>query len=125
MQSAAAIKPVAPPKRRPGRQHYISAVFELPIPPSTNALWFNVANRGRVKTEEYRAWLTEAGWMLKSQRALCIRGSVGLTVFAGLPERPRDLDNLLKPICDLLQANGIIENDDRVCELWPRGMRCD
>jgi hypothetical protein len=54
-----------------------------------------------VKTDAYRAWLEQAGWMLRHQRAPSIPG--GLTVLAGLPTRPRDLDNLLKPIGDLLQ----------------------
>src|SRR5262249_25332239 len=90
------------------------------MPPSANALWFNAPGRGRVKTDAYRAWLTEAGWSLKEQRVSRMLGTVGLTAFAGLSERSRDLDNLLKPIGDLLQANGIIENDARVCELFAR-----
>jgi len=108
--------------KRPGagRRPFISTAAELPIPPSANALWFNAPGRGRVKTDEYRAWLDEAGWMLKKQRVSTIRGPVGLTVFAGLPERPRDLDNLIKKIGDLLQAYGIIENDNCICELFVR-----
>jgi hypothetical protein len=37
---------------------------ELPIPPSVNALYFNVAGKGRVKTPEYAAWQKEAGYLL-------------------------------------------------------------
>src|SRR5262249_47521125 len=76
--------------------------------------------RGRVKTDGYRAWLEEAGWELKQQRISRILGPVGLTVFAGLTDRPRDLDNLLKALGDLLQAHGIVESDARICEIFAR-----
>ena len=106
--------------KRRGRPSFIATAFELPVPPSANALWFNAPGRGRVKTATYQSWLEEAGWALKEQRVTRIPGTVGLTIIAGLPERSRDLDNLCKPICDLLQGNSIIENDSRICELWAR-----
>jgi crossover junction endodeoxyribonuclease RusA len=113
----------AAPKRGRGRPRLGSATFELPIPPSANGLWFSASGRGRVKTDAYRAWLEEAGWTLKEQHVKALPGAIGLAVLAGLPKRPRDLDNLLKATCDLLQANGIIESDALVCELhakWDR-----
>ena len=108
--------------KRPGagRRPFVSTQCELPIPPSVNALWFNVAGRGRFRTDSYKAWLAEAGWMLKEQRVTRIRGPVGLTMLAGLPKRPRDLDGCLKAACDLLEANGIIENDRLIAELFVR-----
>ena len=42
---------------------------------------------------------------------------------AGLPDRPRDLDNVAKAALDLLQAHGVIENDVAVVDLrmrWDR-----
>jgi hypothetical protein len=58
--------------------------------------------------------------MLKEQCVTRIRGPVGLTMLAGLPKRPRDLDGCLKAACDLLEANGIIENDRLIAELFVR-----
>src|SRR5262249_32860353 len=49
--------------------------------------------------------------------------SVGITIFAGVSERARDLDNLCKSICDLLQANAVIENDQCVAELFAKWER--
>jgi 4-hydroxythreonine-4-phosphate dehydrogenase len=58
--------------------------------------------------------------MFKQQRASAIRGPVGLTIFAAIPERTRDLDNLCKPLLDLMQANGVIESDALVAELFAK-----
>jgi hypothetical protein len=73
-----------------------------------------------VRTDTYRAWLTGAGWELREQHAPTIAGSVGITIFAGLSERARDLDNIVKPLCDALQANSVIENDQCVAELFAK-----
>jgi Holliday junction resolvase RusA-like endonuclease len=115
-----AITSAAKPKRGRGHPPFISTAAELPLPPSANALWFNAPGRGRVRTDSYNAWLAEAGWMLKQQRIVKIPGTVGLTLLAGLPKRARDLDNIFKACGDLLQAHGIIENDNRVCEIFAR-----
>lgn len=108
--------------KRPGagRRPFVSTPCELPIPPSVNALWFNAPGRGRVRTDSYKAWLSEAGWRLREQKVTRIRRPVGLTMLAGLPKRPRDLDGCLKAACDLLEANGIIENDRLIAELFVR-----
>ena len=107
-------------KRSRGRQPFLSTAFELPIAPSANGLWLNVAGHGRTKAPAYRAWLQEAGWMLKEQHVPRVTGTVALTLLAGLPERPRDIDNLLKATCDLLQINGVVENDVKVCEVFAK-----
>ena len=98
------------------------AALDLPIPPSVNALWSY--GRGRVRrSDEYQAWLREAGWELKQQRPISIPSPVALTLKAGLPDRPRDIDNIAKAALDLLQAHGVIENDVAVVDLhlrWDR-----
>jgi hypothetical protein len=76
-------------KPRRGRKPHIKTIIELPIPPSVNALWFNAPGRGRVRTDEYRAWLKEAGWLLKEQRVARIPGAVGLQLLVGIPKRRR------------------------------------
>lgn len=90
-------------------------MLSLPMPPSTNALYRNVAGRGRVKTERYKTWLRAAGNEVLAtplSRRAPIKGKFTLTVLAGRPDKgQRDLDNLLKAVGDLLQAHELIEND--------------
>lgn len=101
-----------------GRHAVEDAVIELhlPFPPSNNALWRS--NRGRVhKSEEYNAWLRDAGWMIVEQyKGQAISGPYELTIQAKRPDkRHRDLGNLEKPISDLLKQMRVIE-DDRFAE---------
>ena len=89
--------------------------LSLPTPPPLSALYRNVSGRGRVKTERYKIWLRAAGNEVLAtppDRRQPIMGKFTLTVLAGRPDkRLRDLDNLLKATCDLLQAHGLVEND--------------
>jgi crossover junction endodeoxyribonuclease RusA len=89
----------------------MSVVLQLPYPPSANRLWIR-ARKGMRRSDEYMAWLNEAGWMAKAQRPKRISGPYKLSVQASRPDkRRRDIDNLLKPIGDLLEHIGVIEND--------------
>jgi Holliday junction resolvase RusA-like endonuclease len=92
--------------------------FELPIPPSTNNLTATIV-RGkhsrRVKTQEYRDWLQEAGLTLKLQGVKPVPSPVriGVSIIPGAGmNRQRDCDNFLKAICDFLVTAGIIEGDN-------------
>jgi crossover junction endodeoxyribonuclease RusA len=83
----------------------------LPWPPSANRLWRNVNGR-TIKSEVYRKWLQLAGWDLRSQKPAPVKGRYRLTMIAVRPDqRRRDLDNLLKPVSDLLKECGVIEDD--------------
>lgn len=107
--------------RRPrGRKRAKKTAAVLSLPPSTNNLYWNVAGKGRVKTDDYRAWLEAAGWELKAQKAGQIKGHVGVQFHAGLMRRRRDLDNLLKPTLDALVMWGIIEDDSWVADIHAR-----
>lgn len=90
----------------------------LPLPPSTNALYRNVAKRGRVKTERYNTWLQAAGWALKEQKPGKVEGPYCLWLYCGKPDnRRRDLANLEKAVSDLLVAHKIVEDDSLCAEL--------
>jgi crossover junction endodeoxyribonuclease RusA len=97
--------------------------FDLPMPPSVNRLYANKPGIGRVKTSDYRKWIGEAGWMLIAQRNLGgrfrrFKGDVAVQVQAYRPaNRQRDLDNLLKAICDLLQSTSTISNDNCIVDI--------
>lgn len=94
----------------------LAVELSLPYPPSGNALWRS--NRGRVhKSERYTRWLKDAGYIALEQRPGGIVGPYKISIQATRPDkRRRDLDNLLKPISDLLVSVGVIEDDSR-CEM--------
>jgi len=87
-------------------------VIELPFPPSTNNLFVN-GLRGRFPSQRYADWITEAGWILTSQRPAKVAGPVVLSFWFNPPDkRKRDITNLLKAPEDLLVKHGVIEADD-------------
>ena len=83
----------------------------FPVCPSTNNLFFNAKNgKGRRKTDEYKAWIEEAGYRLNSQQAMPIHGAVHVSI--SLPEKTRgDIDNRIKAALDLVVARGLIDDD--------------
>jgi crossover junction endodeoxyribonuclease RusA len=92
--------------------------IDLPFPPSTNNLFVNKKKGGRYRSKGYEAWRAEAGWILKSQRPEHITGVVNVTIELGKPDnRRRDLDNLNKPILDLLVDHWVIDDDSMIQKL--------
>lgn len=89
----------------------------LPIPPSANALTRN-AGKKRKKTDAYTAWIADAGWTIQQVPASerrPIAGPYTLIIRAQRPNRMRDLDNIVKPLNDLLKRHKLI-TDDRHCQ---------
>lgn len=97
--------------------------YVLSVPPSANKLfantkkqWARLASssaskkRGRVRTKEYTAWVDGELKSLLAQRAKPVAVPVKITI-----QKPRycrkDLDNIAKPVIDLLVRGGIIEDD--------------
>ncbi len=88
----------------------------LPYPPSANRLWTRT-RKGMRKTDTYCDWLKVAGYMVMAQRPIGLTGPYKLSIRAMRPDRRRrDIDNLIKPVSDLLQSVGVIE-DDSDCEM--------
>ena len=100
----------------------------LPYPPTTNHLFIN-AHPGRVKSPEYRAWLTHAGLMLNMQHPESVPGAVKVAYEFRRPDkRRRDLGNLEKAATDLLVKHGVIEDDCLIEELtlrWVPDLLCE
>jgi crossover junction endodeoxyribonuclease RusA len=100
--------------------------FDIPMPPSVNSMFKNVPGKGRVRTKEYRAWSHEAGWMLIAQRNQhhrhqCITGPIEIGVAAYKPaNKKRDLDNILKAVCDLLTNTNTIADDSQIVAINAR-----
>lgn len=89
--------------------------LHLPYPPTANTIWIR-ARKGMRRSEGYMSWLEKAGWEVKQQRPSKVAGPYALSLIATRPDkRKRDLDNLLKPVSDLLVKMGIVA-DDSLCE---------
>ena len=89
--------------------------FNLPLPPSVNALYKNIPKEcggGRAKTRAYEDWITLARSELRKQRARPIL--VPVKIEYHVREKSRiDLGNHEKPLTDLLVFHGVIENDSK------------
>ena len=83
---------------------------DLPAPPSANALYVWRDGR-RVKTADYRRWRRDAVLMLLSGMPRHPAKTPLRVVIEAAVNRTRDVDNLIKPIQDALQAAGVIPDD--------------
>ena len=91
--------------------------IDLPYPPSVNHVWR--FGKGRAyRSAKYIAWIEEASllWITqKSKQPKKIAGPFSLELQVNPPDkRRRDLDNVLKPVLDLVQ-NLTIVSDDSLC----------
>ena len=98
-------------------------IVNITAPPSANNLFYTgLVDRRRHKSTKYKAWIDE------SQREMLVQGAKPVKRTEELPcykvdicahglARARDLDNIIKPIIDLLQHCGIIDNDKNVNEI--------
>jgi Holliday junction resolvase RusA-like endonuclease len=102
----------APPFHLPAE-----VVISLPMPVSTNHLFFNrvKAHGGRARTPEYNAWVREAGTRLAIQRPPQITGRVSILIEVQEPEtaRRQDVANREKAVVDLLVTHQVIQGDDQ------------
>ena len=94
-------------------------LLELAYPPSANHYWRYV-NHQVLKSIEARAYIKDVGkiWMVSRQKAFTKDQRLKLEVLA-MPKdkRKRDLDNLLKIICDSLESAGVFANDSQIDEI--------
>ena len=93
----------------------MSDIFEVTIskPPSANVIWRHVGQKV-LKSRDYRQWLSDQSavvWMAYNARPT-ITGSCEVHItYQPQDGRYLDLDNILKPVLDLLEAAGVFEND--------------
>ena len=89
-------------------------VIALPMPPSSNNLFVNAGKR-RIRSEQYNAWIREAGWRLANQRPPLMAGKVSLLFEVEEPKtaRQQDIANREKAITDLLVSHRVIQGDDQ------------
>jgi len=84
----------------------------VPMPPSLNNAFLNVPGKGRVRSQSYKAWAEEAGWMVKAKRNGAITEAVSVHIdIRPANNRAFDLDNRVKPCLDILVACGVLSDD--------------
>lgn len=103
-----------------------SVTLDLPLPPSTNALFVEAAGktkgkgRQRVKTKEYRAWIEHTTWTVPAQlrrqgvpvnpTAPIIRRPFGISIAVNISHRG-DVTNRIKALEDFLVERKIVDGD--------------
>jgi len=100
--------------------------FHIPaLPPSVNKLYGQSRHGGRFKNQAVTDFIQEAGWHLKRPKnpiAEPVRLTVSFTIKdtkgkLGQRCRRRDLDNMLKVLCDLLMEMLVIEDDGLIYKI--------
>jgi hypothetical protein len=98
-----------PKGKRSVRIH--SETATLAVPPSANALWEGMG-QARRKTDAYVAWLEAHKGAVQVFTDIEPPVRVMIGVYGGPGwQLSRDLDNVIKPIGDLLVSAGILEDD--------------
>ncbi len=93
------------------------AMVSVPVPPSVNALYRNVAGRGRVKTKEYSDWFAVAHRELRRQSWDRVPGKVIVCMKVSRLGPAADLDNRIKATLDLMVKTKLMDDDRHVVGL--------
>lgn len=96
---------------------------EIPMPPSLNGAYANVAGVGRVKVTKYRQWRVAAELIIRASipNAKRIAGKVNVHILLPLKMRG-DCDNRIKPVLDALVASDRIDDDRNI--QWVSARKC-
>lgn len=93
------------------------ALWLCTVPPSLNNIFFNVKRKGRIKTPLYTAWLVKCHDELRKQSGWHVPGKTRIRMTYSRAQTKADLDNLQKPVLDLLVQAGRIADDRNVVEI--------
>ena len=99
-----------------GQSADMGALSLSTVPPSLNNLFVN-GKRGRFKSPEYKTWQAKATIELWQQHGWHVAGPIRVRLTFNRARTRADLDNLQKPILDVLMAAGRISDDQNVVEL--------
>lgn len=94
----------------------------LPYPPSANRMWRHVGSKV-LRSAEYERWRKACTLIIKAEtRGNGLLGPYTLSLAIGRPDRRRrDIDNLIKPVGDVLVLAGAVVDDcdcQRVEAAW-------
>ena len=91
-------------------------MIKLPWPPTVNT-YYTVARGRKILSKRGRKFKSLAT-LLAADGTKTLQGDVSVFIRAYPPDkRKRDLDNILKPILDVLTTAGIYEDDSQVVDL--------
>jgi crossover junction endodeoxyribonuclease RusA len=84
----------------------------LPVPPSVNGAYRNVAGRGRVKSRSYKIWLRNADAIYLSQKREIKPVTGPCDLYIKIPASTRgDVSNRIKAVEDYLVSREITGDD--------------
>ena len=89
-----------------------AVMVDLPFPPSVNNLFAN-GKHGRFTTQQYKDWQQAAAWKVLADKPGRLPGPVKISLTYEEKHGRRDLDNLIKPVLDLLVKHKVIDGDHR------------
>ncbi len=103
-------------------------VYNLPTPPSVNALW-RISGRRMYRSKKYMEWLAEVSLALELESRPEIDYPFNIEIVVGRPRRKdgslssrkSDIDNKVKGVLDVLQHCKVIKDDylaNRVTVMW-------
>lgn len=89
--------------------------YNLPMPPSVNALW-KTGNARMYRSKKYLEWIAECEGMLADRERPRIDYPFAIDIAVGRPSKRRmDIDNRVKAVMDILEREEIITDD---CLCW-------
>jgi len=83
-------------------------------PPSLNNAFPTSKNSHRYASAAYKKWKSGAGWEIKAQGIKHISGDFEVVISIGAKASRADLDNLIKPVVDLLVSMKITDDDAKM-----------
>ena len=84
--------------------------ISIPLPPSVNSMYRNVAGKGRVSTAALKQWKHDAGWAIQAAEKRRIAGPFRIAI--SVPENMRgDVDGRIKAAVDLLVTHKVTPDD--------------
>lgn len=107
------------------RQAVPYLILAFSIPPSANKAWRNTeGGKGRVRSNEYKNWVSKCCTELADVRIGKVEGPYSVIIEARRPDcrggALRDIDNLIKPTLDVLAKTGITPDDRHCMEVTAR-----
>lgn len=91
-------------------------MIRLPFPPTVNH-YYTVVHGRKILSKRGRIYKASAA-LLASKQSELIEGPYAVYIVARPPDkRKRDLDNLLKPLLDVLTQAGIITDDSAIDDI--------
>tara|TARA_R110002110_G_scaffold27125_2_gene99009 strand:+ start:69 stop:443 length:375 start_codon:yes stop_codon:yes gene_type:complete len=92
--------------------------LRLTFPPSANRMYRNIGPKRTIMSKVYRDWKALNSQSIVVRKGFRLPSIVEVELALTPPDkRKRDLDNYIKPVLDVLEQSGALENDNMVKRL--------